>query len=48
MSRPAALNERVYTTAYCADIDFVDVTIDRLVYDLYGLTADEIAIVGSE
>jgi len=48
MCGPAALNERVYTTAYRVDIDAVDVTIDRLVFDLYSLTAEEIALVEAQ
>jgi len=35
-------NDKTYYENKCADLDH---QIDRLVYDLYGLTEDEVAIV---
>jgi len=41
----AAAKSAAQTTVAQRQIDSTDAEIDRLVYDLYGLTAEEIAIV---
>ncbi|MFZ1935514.1 MAG: hypothetical protein WCB27_09225 [Thermoguttaceae bacterium] len=43
--RLAAAKSEAQKTVIQRQIDATDAEIDRLVYDLYGLTADEVAIV---